>query len=115
MASSLYNLVLLLMIISRLSEAALHTYNFTLHSGTRAPGNAHSIRCSSIDLFGVWEGPLLTFVDGFPREVYLINGQQPGPLIEINEGDDLEVVVKNDLSVESTIHWHGRQPNVVSS
>ena len=46
--------------------------------------------------------------DGFTRDVYLINGQQPGPLIEIDEGDDLEVFVKNDLPVESTIHWHGK-------
>jgi FtsP/CotA-like multicopper oxidase with cupredoxin domain len=47
------------------------------------------------------------WADGFTRDVYLINGQQPGPLIEIDEGDDLEVFVKNELSVESTIHWHG--------
>jgi len=47
--------------------------------------------------------------------VYLINGQQPGPLIEIDEGDDLEVFVKNDLPVESTIHWHGKQLDVLSS
>lgn len=46
-------------------------------------------------------------VDGVPREVYLINNQQPGPLIEAEEGDDLEVFVKNDLTVETTIHWHG--------
>ncbi|KAI9675041.1 MAG: hypothetical protein M1817_001447 [Caeruleum heppii] len=44
---------------------------------------------------------------GFMREVYLINGQKPGPLIDIDEGDELEVSVKNDLPVESTIHWHG--------
>lgn len=45
--------------------------------------------------------------DGFERQVYLINGQQPGPLIEMEEGDDLEVFVYNQLSVETTIHWHG--------
>lgn len=48
--------------------------------------------------------------DGFSREVYLINGQQPGPLIEVEEGDDLEVFVKNNLNVETTIHWHGSSP-----
>ncbi|KAJ6105299.1 hypothetical protein N7523_010109 [Penicillium sp. IBT 18751x] len=46
-------------------------------------------------------------IDGFPREVYLINGQQPGPTIEVDEGDDVEVFVKNELPVNSTIHWHG--------
>merc|ERR1712169_89358 len=45
--------------------------------------------------------------DGFAREVYLINNQQPGPLIEAEEGDDLEIFVQNDLPVEATIHWHG--------
>jgi FtsP/CotA-like multicopper oxidase with cupredoxin domain len=46
--------------------------------------------------------------DGVSREVYLINNQQPGPLIEADEGDDVEVFVKNDLPVETTIHWHGK-------
>ncbi|RAR01519.1 Conidial pigment biosynthesis oxidase PcArbB [Stemphylium lycopersici] len=65
-----------------LSHAALRSYNFTIHSGVRSP-------------------------DGVSREVYLINDQQPGPLIEADEGDDVEVFVKNDLPVETTIHWHG--------
>jgi Multicopper oxidase len=46
-------------------------------------------------------------LDGFTRNVYLINDQQPGPLIEVEEGDDIEVFVRNDLPVENTIHWHG--------
>ncbi|KAJ5350264.1 hypothetical protein N7541_007991 [Penicillium brevicompactum] len=63
-------------------QATLRTYHFTLHSAQRSP-------------------------DGFPREVYLINGQQPGPMIDVEEGDDLEVFVQNELPVETTIHWHG--------
>lgn len=46
-------------------------------------------------------------LDGFVRQVYLINNQQTGPLIEADEGDILEAVVQNDLDVENTIHWHG--------
>lgn len=46
-------------------------------------------------------------IDGFSRPVYLINGQHPAPLIEAEEDDTLEVFVKNDLPVETTIHWHG--------
>jgi len=65
-----------------IASAALRKYNFTIHTGSNAP-------------------------DGFTRQVYLINGQQPAPLIDINEGDDLEVFVQNDLAVASTIHWHG--------
>jgi len=48
--------------------------------------------------------------DGVNREVYLVNGQDPGPLIEVDEGDDLEVFVRNDLSVNMTLHWHGQYP-----
>ncbi|KAH8705516.1 Cupredoxin [Talaromyces proteolyticus] len=67
---------------AHLCNAALRQYNFTIHSGTNAP-------------------------DGVSRPVYLINGQQPGPLIEVDEGDELEVFVTNNLAVENTIHWHG--------
>jgi FtsP/CotA-like multicopper oxidase with cupredoxin domain len=28
-------------------------------------------------------------------------------LIEAEEGDELEVFVENELSVDNTIHWHG--------
>jgi len=56
------------------------------------------------------QGPL-TVLDGFEREVYLINGQQPGPLIDVDEGDDLDIFVQNDLDVEATIHWHGKPPS----
>ncbi|KUL88246.1 hypothetical protein ZTR_05057 [Talaromyces verruculosus] len=66
----------------RLCNAVLRQYNFIIHSGTNAP-------------------------DGVSRPVYLINGQQPGPLIEVDEGDELEVFVTNNLTVENTIHWHG--------
>lgn len=46
--------------------------------------------------------------DGYTKEVYAINGQMPGPLIEANEGDTVVVTVQNDLVDESTtIHWHG--------
>ncbi|KAK5016792.1 hypothetical protein LTR39_001895 [Cryomyces antarcticus] len=64
------------------SNAALRSYNFTIHQRSKAP-------------------------DGVSRDVYLINGQQPGPQIEVDEGDDVEVFVKNELPVKTTIHWHG--------
>ena len=55
-----------------------------------------------------------SITDGFSRPVYLINGQQPAPLIEANEDDTLEVFVKNELPVETTIHWHGTSYSFVS-
>ena len=46
--------------------------------------------------------------DGFERQVFAINGQYPGPAIEANWGDMIEITVKNELTNNGTaIHWHG--------
>lgn len=45
--------------------------------------------------------------DGFKRNVLVINSQFPGPLIEANDGDTLNIRVTNKLSSALTIHWHG--------
>ncbi|KAA1115351.1 sphingosine N-acyltransferase lac1 [Puccinia graminis f. sp. tritici] len=50
-------------------------------------------------------------LDGFLRPVLAINGQIPGPLIEANEGDHLEITVVNQMSVGLTLHWHGIYQN----
>lgn len=48
---------------------------------------------------------------------FLINGQSPGPLIECNWGDTVQITVKNSLQNNGTaIHWHGvRQWGTVSA
>ncbi|MEO6508683.1 MAG: copper oxidase [Patescibacteria group bacterium] len=35
------------------------------------------------------------------------NGMVPGPLIHVTEGDKVRIILKNDLSEPTTIHWHG--------
>lgn len=61
--------------------------------------------------------------DGQPRYVILSNGQLPGPQLNLNYGDDVEVshllppfryradcsqfVVHNNLPFDSTVHFHG--------
>ena len=35
------------------------------------------------------------------------NGQVPGPEIRVIEGDKMRVIVKNNLPVPTSIHWHG--------
>lgn len=50
--------------------------------------------------------------DGFTKEMMVINGQYPGPLIEANWGDWVEIKVTNQLENEGTsIHWHGLLQN----
>ncbi|KAF2864483.1 carbohydrate-binding module family 20 [Piedraia hortae CBS 480.64] len=46
--------------------------------------------------------------DGIQRPAFLINNQYPGPRIEANWGDTIQVTVKNSLTNNGTsIHWHG--------
>lgn len=46
--------------------------------------------------------------DGVTRSGMVVNGQFPGPTIEANWGDWIEVTVHNDLASEGTaLHWHG--------
>ena len=43
----------------------------------------------------------------FRTRVWGYNGQVPGPVIEANVGDVLEVTLRNSLPEPTTIHWHG--------
>ncbi|KAI0018816.1 multicopper oxidase [Xylariomycetidae sp. FL0641] len=49
--------------------------------------------------------------DGYEKSVILVNDQYPGPLVEANWGDWIEVKVNNNIDEEmlegTTMHWHG--------
>lgn len=40
-------------------------------------------------------------------EFWLYNNQLPGPLIDVFEGDTVEIRFKNNLPEPTTVHWHG--------
>lgn len=44
---------------------------------------------------------------GFTANVWAFNGQVPGPLIHVREGDEVEVTVHNFTTNNHTVHWHG--------
>jgi suppressor of ftsI len=46
-------------------------------------------------------------VPGKKTIVWAYNNSLPGPLIEANEGDTIEIKFINQLPQPSTIHWHG--------
>lgn len=60
-------------------------------------------------------GSALLLGEGKPATQLLsYNGQTPGPEIRIRQGDRLRVSVENNLSEDTTIHWHGvRVPNAM--
>lgn len=35
------------------------------------------------------------------------DGQVPGPVIRVIEGDALRVTIKNEMTQDTAIHWHG--------
>ncbi|HEX3157191.1 MAG TPA: multicopper oxidase family protein [Gemmatimonadaceae bacterium] len=47
------------------------------------------------------------FVPGRRTRAWGYNGQVPGPVLEANVGDVLEVRLTNSLPEVTTIHWHG--------
>ena len=44
---------------------------------------------------------------GVKTTAWAYNGSLPGPLIEVREGDTLEIRFHNQLPQATTIHWHG--------
>ena len=36
-----------------------------------------------------------------------VNGTIPGPTLEFTEGEYAVIYVKNEMSVETSVHWHG--------
>ena len=57
---------------------------------------------------------LWPIMDGVTVTAYTYNGTVPGPMIRVSEGDQVRVIVKNELPVPTTIHWHGVEvPNAM--
>jgi len=51
-------------------------------------------------------------VDGEFVEVWVYNGQYPGPEIRVKVGDKVRINLTNNLPEATTIHWHGLEvPN----
>ncbi|PAN27572.1 hypothetical protein PAHAL_5G089100 [Panicum hallii] len=75
-------LVLALLLVGPVADAATAKYTFTVGS------MQINQLCSTTSIIAV-------------------NGQLPGPSIEVNEGDAVEVKVINNSPYNVTIHWHG--------
>lgn len=45
--------------------------------------------------------------DGVSKPMMMINGQFPGPMMEVNEGDTIVVDVLNMAQNATAMHWHG--------
>ena len=53
-------------------------------------------------------------LDGVFVTAWTYNGTVPGPMIRVTEGDQVRIIVKNELDEPTTIHWHGVEvPNAM--
>ncbi|KAK9379947.1 Cupredoxin [Kockiozyma suomiensis] len=80
--SRIHSVIVVLLSLTKAVSAKVVDYNLTLTPAYRAP-------------------------DGVYRETFLVNGQSPGPLIVCDEGDYLNILVRNELLIPITMHWHG--------
>lgn len=53
------------------------------------------------------EDTRITLVDKQQFHTFAFNGQVPGPLIHVQQGDELTINVNNLTTLPHTIHWHG--------
>ena len=42
-----------------------------------------------------------------PTDVWSYNGQVPGPVLRLRQGEPVRIVVENRLEQDTTVHWHG--------
>jgi FtsP/CotA-like multicopper oxidase with cupredoxin domain len=83
------------------SGETLAAYQQAYDEAQPAPGG----RVVAVDLDAremEWE-----FAPGRPTRAWGYNGQVPGPVIEANVGDVLEVRLRTSLPEPTMIHWHG--------
>ncbi|HEY4145108.1 copper resistance system multicopper oxidase [Pinirhizobacter sp.] len=52
-------------------------------------------------------GELPVDFTGRRRVATVVNGQLPGPLLRLREGQEVSILVRNHLAVPTSLHWHG--------
>jgi FtsP/CotA-like multicopper oxidase with cupredoxin domain len=73
-----------------------------MNTSTQRPSEAGGVTLDLDARETEWE-----FAPGRAIRGFGCNGQVPGPLIEANVGDTVEVRLRNNLPQATTIHWHG--------
>ncbi len=69
-----------------------------------ANGTAAGLRGNEFDLS---VGETAVNLTGRASTATVLNGVLPGPLLRWREGDTVTLRVHNDLTVDTSIHWHG--------
>ncbi|CAD6229106.1 unnamed protein product [Miscanthus lutarioriparius] len=105
MVQLLLALALAILLVGPVADAATAKYTFTVLLFL-SPFDLHAFelyRSVSVHLVGSMQINQLCS----STSIIAVNGQLPGPSIEVNEGDDVAVKVVNNSPYNVTIHWHG--------
>ncbi|MCE0976996.1 copper resistance system multicopper oxidase [Pseudomonas monteilii] len=69
-----------------------------------SPGQPNVLSGTDFDLY---IGELPVNITGAARTAMAINGSVPGPILRWREGDTVTLRVRNRLTQDTSIHWHG--------
>ena len=84
------------------------TRSGTLRAATLAAGLALALGSgASAGEYQLTIDPVVIDTGEFTRSGVGFNRASPGPVLRFNEGEDVTIRVKNNLSEPSSIHWHG--------
>ncbi len=93
--------------VSEISRAAASTEaefpSYDLGPATRKPAPTGKVREFNL----VAKEARIEIAPGVTVNAITYNGQVPGPLIRVTEGDTVRVTFKNELGEATSIHWHG--------
>jgi FtsP/CotA-like multicopper oxidase with cupredoxin domain len=65
------------------------------------------IRLHDGDRLDLRIGPARKRLDDAELRMLAYNGSVPGPALQVDQGSQITVQVRNDGDVEATVHWHG--------
>ncbi len=68
---------------------------------------SETIELSDEDFLQLEAKPVVKKINDDLIRMYGYNGQIPGPLLKVKQGDSLTVDFTNNIDLETTIHWHG--------
>ncbi|KAK8050207.1 laccase precursor [Apiospora phragmitis] len=92
------------MVVPSLTKAFLWSNALlSLASALTLPSPNDLITTKKFELTVTWEKGA---PDGVERDLFKVNGQFPGPVLELTEGDSVEINVKNRSPFNTTIHYH---------
>jgi FtsP/CotA-like multicopper oxidase with cupredoxin domain len=65
------------------------------------------ISLSDGDVFDLKASPISKVVNGKSLQMFGYNNQSPGPMLLVNQGDEVTVNFTNEIEFPTTVHWHG--------